>query len=66
MILIIAEKHSVASAISSVIGAFKKNKGFTEGSGYIVSWCVGHLVELKYPNDYGNGWETAWSFVNNG
>ena len=61
-ILILAEKPSVGRAISSVVGANKTNKGYIEGNGYIVSWCVGHLVGLKYPNDYGNGWENKWSF----
>ena len=62
MILIIGEKPSVSRAISSVIGANTAKKGYTEGNGYIVSWCVGHLVGLKYPNDYGNGWDHKWSF----
>jgi len=61
-ILILAEKPSVGRAISPVVGASKTNKGYTEGNGYIVSWCVGHLVGLKYPNDYGNGWDHKWSF----
>lgn len=61
-ILIVGEKPSVSRAISSVVGADKVQKGYTEGNGYIVSWCVGHLVGLKYPNDYGNGWEQKWSF----
>ena len=60
--LIVAEKPNVARAISPVVGATKNNKGYTEGNGYIVSWCVGHLVGLKYPNAYGNGWENKWSF----
>ena len=62
MILIVGEKPSVSRAISSVVGANTAKKGYTEGSGYIVSWCVGHLVGLKYPNDYGNGWDHKWSF----
>lgn len=62
MILIIGEKPSVSRAISSVVGAGTAKKGYTEGNGYVVSWCVGHLVGLKYPNDYGNGWENKWSF----
>lgn len=62
MILIIGEKPSVSRAISSVVGAGTAKKGCTEGNGYIVSWCVGHLVGLKYPNDYGNGWDQKWSF----
>lgn len=61
-ILIIGEKPSVARAISTVVGADKPHKGYIESSDYIVSWCVGHLVGLKYPNDYGNGWEQKWSF----
>ncbi len=61
-ILIIGEKPSVSRAISSVVGADTARKGCTEGNGYIISWCVGHLVGLKYPNDYGNGWEHKWSF----
>lgn len=60
--LILCEKPSVSKAISPVVGADKTNKGYVEGNGYIVSWCVGHLVGLKFPNDYGNGWEQRWSF----
>lgn len=60
--LVIAEKPSVGRAVSAVVGADKTQKGYIEGGGYIVSWCVGHLVGLKYPNDYGNGWEERWSF----
>ena len=62
MILIIGEKPSVGKAISSVVGANNTQKGYIEGNGYIVSWCVGHLVGLKFPNDYGNGWDQKWSF----
>ena len=61
-ILIIGEKPSVSRAISAVVGASSAHKGYTEGNGYVVSWCVGHLVGLKYPNDYGNGWDQKWSF----
>ena len=61
-ILIVGEKPSVSRAISAVVGAYSVHKGYTEGNGYIVSWCVGHLVGLKFPNDYGNGWEQKWSF----
>ena len=44
--IIIAEKPSVAQSIAKVIGADKREDGYLEGNGYIVSWCVGHLVEL--------------------
>lgn len=52
MQLVIAEKPSVARSIANVIGAYKRGDGYLEGSGYIVSWCVGHLVELASPQDY--------------
>lgn len=61
-ILIIGEKPNVGKAISTVVGSDKVQKGYIEGNGYIVSWCVGHLVGLKLPNDYGNGWDKKWSF----
>lgn len=46
MQLIIAEKPSVAQSIAAVLGASKKESGYLIGNGYVVSWCVGHLVEL--------------------
>ena len=48
--LVIAEKPSVAQSIAKVIGADKREDGYLEGNGYIVSWCVGHLVELAPPD----------------
>lgn len=55
--LVIAEKPSVAQTIAAVLGAKAKKDGYLEGSGYIVSWCVGHLVELApadaYDEQYG-------------
>lgn len=50
--LVIAEKPSVAQAIARVIGATERKDGFIEGGGYIVSWCVGHLVELAAADRY--------------
>jgi len=44
--LIIAEKPSVAQSIATVLGAKERKDGFTQGNGYLVSWCVGHLVGL--------------------
>ena len=46
MQLVIAEKPSVAKSIAEVIGASESKDGYMEGNGYLVSWCVGHLVEL--------------------
>ena len=50
--LVIAEKPSVAQSLAKVIGATEKKEGYLEGNGYLVSWCVGHLVELAEPEDY--------------
>ena len=50
--LVIAEKPSVAKSIAKVIGAAERKDGYLEGGGYIVSWCVGHLVELSAPEAY--------------
>lgn len=52
MRLVIAEKPSVAMALASVIGARSRQDGFVEGNGYLVSWCVGHLVGLCDAADY--------------
>ena len=52
MKLVLAEKPSVAQSIAKVIGANKRNDGYVEGNGYIVSWCIGHLVELAMPESY--------------
>ena len=51
--LVICEKPSVAQSIGKVLGASKRCDGYLEGGGYIVSWCVGHLVELAQPEAYG-------------
>ncbi len=53
MQLVIAEKPSVAMALSAVLGANEKKDGYLEGNGYLVSWCVGHLLELAQPGAYG-------------
>ena len=52
MKLVLAEKPSVAQSIAKVLGATKRGDGYIEGNGYIVSWCVGHLVELAEPEAY--------------
>ena len=52
MKLVLAEKPSVAQSIAKVLGATKREDGYIEGNGYIVSWCVGHLVELAEPEAY--------------
>lgn len=57
MKLVIAEKPSVAQSLAKVIGATNKCDGYLEGNGYIVSWCVGHLVELAEPGAYDEKYE---------
>jgi len=52
LILVIAEKPSVAQSIAKVIGAASRKDGYLEGNGYIVSWCVGHLVGLADASSY--------------
>jgi len=53
MIVILAEKPSVAREIASLVGAKTKKEGFIEGNGYCVTWAIGHLVSLAMPEDYG-------------
>ena len=50
--MIVAEKPSVAMSYAKVLGATNRQDGYLEGNGYLVSWCVGHLVELAPPNVY--------------
>ena len=50
--LALAEKPSVAQSIAKVLGATKRCDGYLEGNGWLVSWCVGHLVELAEPESY--------------
>ena len=61
MQLVIAEKPSVARSIAEVIGAVENHDGYMEGNGYVVSWCVGHLVELAQPESYGEQWK-KWTY----
>ena len=52
MKLVLAEKPSTAQSFAKVLGATKREDGYLEGNGYLVSWCVGHLVELTPPEGY--------------
>ena len=61
MQLVVTEKPSVAQAIARVIGAGERKDGYMEGNGYIVSWCIGHLVELAQPDAYSDTWK-KWSY----
>ncbi|WP_226536691.1 DNA topoisomerase III [Fictibacillus halophilus] len=50
--LILAEKPSVARDLARVLGCKQQNKSYIEGPKHIVTWALGHLVELKMPEDY--------------
>ena len=52
MILVVAEKPSVAQTIGKVLGATSRKDGYLEGEAYLVSWCVGHLVGLADASVY--------------
>ena len=59
MILIIAEKPSVARDIARVVGANRSGQGYIEGGTYTVTWAIGHLVTLPQPSDIHPDWK-AW------
>jgi len=56
--LVLAEKPSAAKEFASVLGCKKKGNGYYEGTDYIVTWALGHLVTLKQPEDYGDKFKT--------
>ena len=60
--LVVAEKPSVAMSYAKVLGANSRKDGYLEGNGYLVSWCIGHLVELAPPNVY-NAKYVKWSIA---
>ena len=61
MKLVIAEKPSVAQSIAKVLGASERKNGFLQGNGYVVSWCIGHLVGLCDAGKYGAELD-KWSY----
>ncbi|MDR3271007.1 MAG: DNA topoisomerase III [Peptococcaceae bacterium] len=50
--LILTEKPSVAQEIARVLQCRQKNKGYIEGTKYVVTWALGHLATLAEPEDY--------------
>ena len=62
MQLVIAEKPSVAQSIAGVLGATERKDGYMEGNDYIVSWCVGHLIELAQPESYDEALQ-KWTYA---
>ncbi|MFA5659715.1 MAG: DNA topoisomerase, partial [Oscillospiraceae bacterium] len=59
-ILVIAEKPSVAQSIAKALGVFDRKDGYIEGNGYVVSWCIGHLVALADADIYDEKYK-KWS-----
>lgn len=64
MILIIAEKPSLARNICAGIGEMKKQNGYYEGNGYLVSWALGHLFQLYDVEDYTGEQNARWRLEN--
>lgn len=62
MELVFAEKPSVAQSLAKVLGTNKRCDGYLEGNDYIVSWCVGHLVELSPPESYNEAY-AKWNLA---
>lgn len=63
MQLVIAEKFSVASTIATVLGVNQKEKSCYKNDKYIISWCVGHLVGLAFPDSYSPLYaQRPWNF----
>ena len=60
--LILAEKPSVGKEIARVLGCRKNGDGFIEGDRYIVTWALGHLVELASPDAYDKKYE-HWNLI---
>lgn len=59
-IAVLAEKPSVGKELARVLGCKKNGSGYLEGDRYIVTWALGHLVELAGPEHYGEQYQT-WS-----
>ena len=60
--MIVTEKPSVAMSYAKALGVHGRQDGYLEGSGYLVSWCVGHLVELAPPSTYDEKY-VKWSIT---
>ncbi|PLR96094.1 DNA topoisomerase III [Bacillus sp. T33-2] len=56
--LVLAEKPSVARDLARVLGCNQKHKSYIEGNQYVVTWALGHLIELKMPEHYDKRYQT--------
>ena len=61
MKLVICEKPSVGAAVAAALGVREKKDGYIEGNGYVISWCIGHLVGLAEAAAYGEQYK-KWSY----
>ena len=59
--LVIAEKPSVARSIADVLGARERHDGYLQGHGFIVSWCIGHLIASAVPEEYDEKYK-VWKY----
>ena len=50
--LIITEKPSVAGEYADILGVPERGQGAYSSNEYIITWCVGHLIEMCYPGEY--------------
>ena len=58
--LVIAEKPSVAQSIAKILGVINRKDGYLEGNGYLISWCIGHLIGLANAESYNEKY-SKWS-----
>lgn len=61
--LVLTEKPSVAKDFAKALGAGARKTGYFEGSDYVITWAVGHLLELAEPQDYDPKW-SRWRMEN--
>jgi len=57
MKLIVAEKPSAAMAYSKALNVTARKDGYIEGGEYIITWCLGHLIDVPYPESYDERYE---------
>ena len=62
MKLVICEKPSVGAAVAAALGVTGRKDGYIEGNGYLISWCIGHLVQLSEAAAYGEQYK-KWSYT---
>ena len=62
MRVVLAEKPSVARDLARVLGVQNKRRGYLEGSGMRITWCVGHMCQLAEPSHYNAEWK-RWSLA---